>query len=151
MEIAAIGRRFGRVHVMFGPLSRLPLTHVQNCADFVAAALSAPEAIGEAFNVVDSDDVRVWHYFRDYAARKGQRLLLVPLPYHFGFGIASMARWISQTLFGPAGRLPSLLQPRRYEAQFKPVRFSNAKAREKLAWTPRLAFHEALTASYRTK
>jgi nucleoside-diphosphate-sugar epimerase len=37
--LAALGQQFGRHHLVIGPLTRLPLTHVENCADaFVLAA-----------------------------------------------------------------------------------------------------------------
>ena len=34
-EIAGMGRKFGRIFVMFGPFTRLPLIHVVNCADCI--------------------------------------------------------------------------------------------------------------------
>jgi len=39
--LAALGLQFGRHHLVIGPLTRIPMTHVENCADvfaFVAAA-----------------------------------------------------------------------------------------------------------------
>lgn len=37
--IGGMGRIFGRVYLMFGPCTRLPLTHIVNCAHCVVAAL----------------------------------------------------------------------------------------------------------------
>ena len=73
-ELAGMGRRFGRTHVMFGPFTRLPLTYVENCADCLAAAVDCPAAIGETFNVIDDDRVRVWRYVKEYARRTGRRV-----------------------------------------------------------------------------
>src|SRR6185437_14114644 len=56
-EIAGMGRRFGRVYLMFGPFTRLPLSHVLNCADCIVAAAERQAAIGETFNVIDDDDI----------------------------------------------------------------------------------------------
>jgi nucleoside-diphosphate-sugar epimerase len=147
-EIGGMGRHFGRAFVMFGPCTRLPLTHVFNCADCIMAALENPAAVGEAFNVVDDDSVRVWRYVREYVKRIPNNFLLVPVPYVVGLGIAKLAAKVSRVLFGAKGKLPSLLTPRRYEQQFKPIRFSNRKLRETLHWKPPLSLDECLKETY---
>ena len=43
----------GRVHVVVGRASCLPLTYVENCATAFAIALEQPAASGETYNVVD--------------------------------------------------------------------------------------------------
>jgi UDP-glucose 4-epimerase len=148
-EIAGMGRRLGRAYLMFGPFTRLPLTHVINCADCLVAALESPATIGETFNVVDGDQIRVWRYVREYARRTGQGGFFVPLPYYLGFGVALLASLTSRVLFGKKGKLPSLLTPRRFESQFKPIRFSNRKLKEKLAWSPPLSFNQCLNSTYK--
>jgi nucleoside-diphosphate-sugar epimerase len=150
-QIAGMGRHIGRIYLMFGPFTRLPLSHVVNCADCLVAAAERPAAVGESFNVIDGDNIRVWRYVREYAKRTGQRGFLVPLPYRFGLGLAQLASLVSRMLFGKKGKLPSLLTPRRFEAQFKPIRFSNQKLKEKLAWTPPLNFDECLNETYGAK
>jgi UDP-glucose 4-epimerase len=147
-EIAGMGRRFGQTSFMFGPFTRLPLCHVVNCADCVVAALENPATIGEIFNVVDGDDVRVLRYTREYARRTGQVKFLFPVPYHVGLGLANLASFTSRALFGEKGKLPSLLMPRRFEAQFKPVRFNNRKLTDLLKWKPPLSFDECLGFTY---
>ena len=147
-EIAGMGRHFGRFYVMFGPTTRLPLTHVDNCADCLVAALGNPAAIGESFNLIDGDNIRVWRYVREYARHSGQRGILVPLPYTLGLGIAHVASMTSRLLFREKGRLPSLLVPRRFESQFKPIRFRTRKLREVLNWAPPLGFENCLDVSF---
>ena len=132
---------------MFGPFTRLPLSHVDNCADCLVAAAERPAAIGETFNVIDGDDIRVWRYAREFL-RSDSRRVPLPLPYFLGFGLARFAALTSKVLFGEKGKLPSLLTPRRFESQFKPLQFSNQKLREKLAWTPPLSFDECLHSTY---
>ncbi len=149
-EIAGMGRQFGRLRLMFGPFTRLPLTYVDNCADCIVAALATPASIGQTFNVIDSDDVRVSRYVREHAARASKHSLLLPLPYHVGLGGAHLAAFVSRMLFGKKGKLPSLLVPSRYESQFKPLRFSNRKLKELLGWTPPLSFEKCLTETYGT-
>jgi UDP-glucose 4-epimerase len=147
-QIAGMGRQFGRIYMLFGPFTRLPLSHVDNCADCLVVATENPAASGEIFNIIDSDDVRVWRYAKEYARRTGQRGPLLPVPYRVGLGVAQLAALTSRWLFGSKGKLPSLLTPRRFESQFKPIRFSNLRVMSKLNWTPRLSFDECLDASF---
>jgi UDP-glucose 4-epimerase len=147
-QIAGMGRQFGRIYMLFGPFTRLPLCHVDNCADCLVTAVENPAASGEIFNAIDSDDVRVWRYVSEYARRTGQRGVLLPIPYRVGLGIAQLAALTSRWLFGNKGKLPSLLTPRRFESQFKPIRFKNLRLTRKLNWAPPLSFDECLEASY---
>jgi nucleoside-diphosphate-sugar epimerase len=150
-QIAGMGRQFGRIYLLFGPLTRLPLSHVDNCADCLVTALENPAASGEVFNIIDGDDIRVWRYVREYARRTGQRGFLLPLPYRVGLGVAQLAALTSRVMFGNKGKLPSLLTPRRFESQFKPIRFSNQRVRSVLNWRPRLTFNECLDASFHSE
>lgn len=147
-EIASMGRKIGPVLIMFGPFSRLPLIHVVNCADCVAAATENSQAVGEIFNLVDRDDVRVWRYVREYARRSGLRAVYFPVPYLAGLAMARLAMWVSQRLFGAKGKLPSLLVPRRFRSQFRPLRFPNQKLEERLGWKSPQSFEQSLDASY---
>jgi len=147
-QIAGMGRQFGRIYLLFGPFTRLPLSHVDNCADCLLAAVENPAASGEIFNIIDGDEVRVWQYVREYARRSGQRGFLLPVPYRVGLGLAQLAAFTSRRLFGSKGKLPSLLTPRRFESQFKPMRFSNQKLRAKLKWTPSLSFKQCLDRTF---
>jgi UDP-glucose 4-epimerase len=146
--IGGMGRIFGRVYLMFGPFTRLPLTHVVNCANCLVAAIECPAAVGESFNVIDGDQIRVIRYVREYARRTGRRGILLPVPYRLGLAVAHFASFVSRILFGKKGRLPSLLMPRRFERQFKPIRFSNRKLKDKLSWSPPLRFDECLDLTY---
>ena len=147
-EIGGMGRIFGHVYLMFGPLTRLPLTHIVNCANCVVAALECPASVGECFNIIDGDEVRVLRYVREYRRRIGRRGILLPVPYRLGLAVAQFASFVSRMLFGKKGQLPSLLVPRRFEQQFKPIRFSNRKLKDKLSWSPPLRFQECLNLTY---
>jgi UDP-glucose 4-epimerase len=148
-QIAGMGRQFGRVYLLFGPFARLPLCHVANCADCLASMVANPAASGKIFNVLDGDDIRVWRYAREYARGTGQRALFLLVPYRAGLAVAQLAAFVSRKLFGRKGKLPSLLTPRRFESQFKPIRFSNQLVRNTLSWTPRMTFEECLDPSYK--
>ena len=147
-QIGGMGRHVGRAYLMYGPFTRLPLTHVANCADCLVASLEREAAVGETFNVIDGDDIRVWRYVHEFKNRTSAHGLLVPLPYRFGLGLAYLAFFTSRTLFGKKGQLPSLLTPRRFESQFKPIRFSTKKLKERLTWLPPLTFDACLNETY---
>jgi UDP-glucose 4-epimerase len=146
--LAGLGQQLGPLHLVFGPSTRLPLTHVENCADLFAEAVDHPRAVGETFNVIDGDDVRIWGYLGTYLRRTGRREVRLPIPYGLALAGVRLSRRISRGIFRGKGKLPSLLVPCRFEARFKPLRFSNRKAREVLGWTPPLDHAECLRRTF---
>jgi nucleoside-diphosphate-sugar epimerase len=147
-EIAGMGRHWPPFYVMFGPFGRLPLTHVANCASCLVTMLESPAAVGQVFNIVDGDNIRVWRYVWEYARRNGGPGVPIPIPYRLGLGAAQLARMINQKLFRTKGKLPSLLNPDRFESQFKPLLFSNQKLQDVLNWRAPLSFEECLAQTY---
>lgn len=147
-KLAGMGRSAGPFHFVFAPRARLPLTHVLNCADCIVAVAAHRGAKGATFNVIDGDSVRTWRYAKEYVKRTGAKKILIPVPYQLGLLAARGASWLSRKIFGKHGKLPSLLTPRRYEAQFKPIRFSSEKLRNLIGWRPPVDFADCLEASY---
>ncbi len=146
--LAGLGQKVGPVHLVFGGSTRLPLTHVENCAHCFAEATLDPRAIGQTFNVVDDAGVRVKEYLRDYLRGTKARGRGVAIPYALAFLGVRAARWTSRRLFRGKGKLPSILVPCRFEARFKPLRFDNRKLREVLGWAPPLGPAERLRRTY---
>ena len=146
--LAGLGQRLGPAHLVFGPSTRLPLTHVENCAHCFAEATVRPEAAGQTFNVVDDGGPTISDYLRDYLEGTGERGPLVPIPYGLAYPGVRLARWVSRRLFRGKGKLPSLLVPCRFEARFKPLGFDNRKLREVLGWAPPLGPAERLRRTY---
>jgi UDP-glucose 4-epimerase len=138
--ISGVGPRIGGVQLVLGPLGRLPLTHVDNCADCFVAAVESAAAMGVTLNVDDGHGVRTWRYAGDMGAGG----LRVPVPYALAFGIARVVYGVARVLLGPRLRLPSLFVPRRFEARFKPVHTSHAELERVLGWRPPLSYDEAL-------
>jgi nucleoside-diphosphate-sugar epimerase len=136
--LAGLGQKIGPVHLVFGPSTRLPLTHVDNCAHAFAEATEDPRAVGETFNVVDDEGPTTWGYLGEYLRETGQPGHRLPIPYGLAFAVVRLARWTSRRLFRGKGKLPSILVPCRFEARFKPLRFGNRKLREVLGWSPPL-------------
>jgi nucleoside-diphosphate-sugar epimerase len=146
--LACLGQAAGRIHFTIGPWTRLPLTHVENCADLFARAVDHRRAAGETFNVVDGDDIRAWSYAGDHIRGTGAGWLRVPVPFRLARVAVALAYRMSKWIFRGKGKLPGLLVPRCFEARFKPLRFSSLKTRRVLDWEPPLTYAECLRRTY---
>lgn len=135
--VEGVGMRLGSTVLVNGPFRRLPLTHVDSCADCIARSVACEAANGETFNAIDSDDVRAWRHagelIRDGAANVRRR---IALPYVLGLWAAFLASGLARWLLGPENRLPGILIPGRYRARFRSLRFPNQKAVRLLGWKP---------------
>ena len=143
--LAALGQQLGPHHLVIGPLTRMPMTHVENCADVFALAAVDPRARGQTLNVVDGPGERIWSYLSDYIRGSGQPGLRLPIPYWIAIGAVRLA---FATVFRTATKVPSILIPRRLESRLKPLRFENRRLRETLGWTPPLDYRECLARTY---
>jgi 2-alkyl-3-oxoalkanoate reductase len=145
--VDGVGQRLGRLALIPGPMRQLPLTHVENCAEWFADAAEVGGAAGQTLNVFDSERVDAWSYGREWAARSGVRARLVPIPWVCAVGLValcSLANWI---LFSGRGRFPAVLDWPRFEAAYKPLRFPNDRLLSCLG-PQRLTWEEALKQTY---
>jgi nucleoside-diphosphate-sugar epimerase len=143
--MAALGLQLGRHHLVIGPLTRLPLTHVENCADVFALAAADPRGRGHILNVVDGPGERIWSYLHDYMRGSGQPGWRLPVPYGLAIGVVRLA---FATIFRRATKVPSILIPRRFESRLKPLRFENRRLQQTLGWTPPLDYQKCLARTY---
>lgn len=146
-HLAALGRRAGRLEFVIGPFTRIPTTHVDNCADLFALAATDPRAQGQTFNVVDGEGERIWSFLGAHLRGSGERHIRIPVPYELAF---ALVRFAYSTLFQRSTRLPHLLIPCRFEARLKPLRYTNRRARELLGWQPPLNALECRARTYGT-
>jgi len=148
IDLACIGQRIGRTHLVFGPRRRLPLTYVDNCADAVVKAVDSPAATGRTFNVIDSNDITVGRYLAERNRRLGESERIVPLPYWtVATGVKAMGV-VSRLLFGRDGKLPDMFGPTRFASRFKPMRVSTDRLARQLGWSPPLDFETCLERCY---
>jgi 2-alkyl-3-oxoalkanoate reductase len=143
--MAALGLQFGRHHLVIGPLTRLPMTHVENCADVFALAAADPRARGQTLNVVDGPGERIWSYLSDYMRGIGQPGWRLPIPYWLAISVVRLA---FATVFRRATRVPSILIPSRFESRLKPLRFENRSLQQTLGWSPPLDYQRCLQRTY---
>jgi nucleoside-diphosphate-sugar epimerase len=143
--LAACGQQIGRLHVVIGPFTHLPLTHVDNCADLFVRAAADSRAAGQTLNVVDGPGERIWAYLGNHLKRSGEGGLRLPFPYTIAFGMVQLA---FATVFKRNEKLPQVLIPCRFESRLKPLRYTNRRARELLGWSPPFNYEECLRRTY---
>ena len=143
--LAALGQQLGRHHLVIGPLTRMPMTHVENCADVFAVAATDPRALGQTLNVVDGPGERIWSYLSDHMRGSGQPGWRLPVPYWLA---CWAVRLTFATLFRRATKVPSILIPRRFELRLKPLRFVNHRLRVTLGWTPPFDYDQCLARTH---
>jgi nucleoside-diphosphate-sugar epimerase len=135
-----VGLRLGNVLIKMGGRQRVPYTYVENCADAICRAGIVPGIEGQAFNVVDDDLPTANALVRRYH-REVSRLRVVPVPGWVIPALSSLSEWYHNY---SEGQLPAVLSSYRSQAQWKPLRYSNAKAKQGLGWTPATSFDEGL-------
>jgi nucleoside-diphosphate-sugar epimerase len=123
---------------------RLPYTFVDNCARAVLLAGTTPGAAGEAFNVVD-DAPPTGSQLVAECRRQGKRLRVVRIP---GPAIRPLSWACERYHYWSRGQLPAVFTPYKSAAQWKPLRYSNAKAKAVLGWQPRVGFGEGLRVTF---
>lgn len=123
-----------------GGSNRIPLTYVDNCADAIVLAGSAPGIEGETFNVVDDDLPTSRAFLRGYRRRTG-RFLAIPVPYYAAYAACALWEGFSRR---SKGQLPPAFNRRRCAAEWKGNRYTNAKLKEKLGWMPRVPMQVAM-------
>lgn len=118
----------------------LPYTYVDNCAAAICKATTTPGIAGETFNILDDDLPSVKSVLSTY--RRCRRKL--------------RSFWIPQRAIGPLssmyeayyryskGQLPGVITRYRTDTFWKPLRFSNAKAKRRIGWTPHVPMQKAL-------
>ena len=146
--LSALGQQFGRHHLVIGPMTRIPMTHVENCAEAFAAAATHPNAPGKILNVVDGPGERIWSYLSDYMRRSGQSGWRLTVPYWLAISAVKLAY---VTIFRSATKVPTILIPRRLESRLKPLHFENRRLRETLDWTPPYNYQQCLAMTYPTE
>ena len=137
-----VGLQLANVLIKMGN-QRLPYTFVDNCAGAIVLAGTAPNAAGEAFNVID-DAPPTGSQLVAECRRRGKRLRVVRVP---GPAIRPLSWVCEQYHRWSHGQLPAVLTPYKSAAQWKPLRYSNAKAKSILGWQPRVGFEEGLRAT----
>ncbi len=141
---ARVGLRLGRFVLQMGGRHPLPYTYVENCAQAVLLAGTVAGVEGEAFNVVDDELPSGRQILKRHraavssvASLRVPRLMIGP--------VSRLCEWYHTH---SNGQLPAVLTRYKSEAQWKPLRYSNAKAKTRLGWTPAVNLDEGLRRTF---
>jgi 2-alkyl-3-oxoalkanoate reductase len=127
-----IGQSVGSIHVVVAGSRMLPLTHVVNCAEAFAAVVLDEKAFQQTFNVLDEPQISAWQYMEQYLRRNRRRGVRIPVSYGVAMSVARLASFLGKPVLGQ--KVPGLLDPRRFEARFKPLRYGSQKLKRVLDW-----------------
>jgi predicted dehydrogenase/nucleoside-diphosphate-sugar epimerase len=140
--IAAGMGQLGPVRLLAGRgNNRLPYTYVDNAVDSLLLAAVSPQAVGQAFNVVDDPQVSVRKIALQSMRIAGEDAKLVPLPPLLLTAVAGFMEL-------RAGRRGAEEPPRlsRYvvRSACRDIQYDTTKAREWLEWSPAVTLEEGL-------
>ena len=133
----------GRFDLVFGPYARMPLTHVDNCAQAIARAIE-PDAPTGAYNIVDDETPTHARFHRlcKQAGITSRPALYVPWWTIAAAGHA--VRLINSALLRKRARLPEFLDLPRQRARWRPCSHPNVRSKNQLRWTPRISLEEGV-------
>ena len=135
-----IGLQLGCLLLRMGGRQQVPFTYVENCAQAVKLAGLASGIDGQVFNVVDDDLPTGRQVLRNYR-KAGLKLRVVGIPQ---FAINWLARFNERYSRRTEQQIPAGLTRYRVQTMWKPLRYSNDRAKQQLGWHPTTSFNEAL-------
>jgi 2-alkyl-3-oxoalkanoate reductase len=138
------GLGVGRFGLIFAPGSAMRLIHVNNCADALVAALTAPVGAPLTINLVDDEQPSHWRFHR-MARRAGvTKSLPIPVPY-FAVLFLGLSAWIASRLFFKgSAKLPEMLDLPRQRVRWRPLRYPNLHSKQALGWHQQLTLDEGV-------
>jgi nucleoside-diphosphate-sugar epimerase len=141
---ARVGLALGRFFIRMGGRQQLPYTFVDNCARAIALAGTAPGVEGQAFNIVDDDLPSGRDLMKRYQAAVGPvRGVAVP-----GWAIGPLSGACEWYHRWSRGQLPAVLTRYKSAAMWRPLHYSNARAKAELGWRPEVGFEEGLRQTF---
>jgi nucleoside-diphosphate-sugar epimerase len=144
---AGKGEITGRVGIAtFGPFLHLggsntiPFTYVDNCAEAIVLAGLVKGVDGEIFNVVDDDLPSSRQFLRLYK-RNARHFKSIYVPHLISYAVCYLwekySRWSE-------GKLPPVLNRRRWHSDWKKTHYSNEKLKARLGWVPKVPTAEGM-------
>ncbi len=148
---ALLGSPLGPRFLRIGSSSTLPMTYVDNCADaIVAAAEKLAETnsslSGETINIVD-DDLPTQQAYAEMVEAVIDVPKTVKVPWAVVRTFAGGMKLANKKLVGGRAKFPGIVIPDRLHARFKPLRYTNAKAKRMLGWEPKVSIADAIQRS----
>lgn len=146
-DLACIGQRLGPWQFVIGPLRKVPLTHVHNCADAFRAVLAADTPVSETYNVVDVLGTTAARYAREQKFGSGRGGFTLWIPFWAARAGVWFANRCARLVFGGRYKLPSMFVPIRFALRFQPVAAASTGLR-RLGWRAPKTFKECARATW---
>lgn len=138
-----VGIQLGSLMIRMGGRQTVPYTYVENCARAIQQAGLIPGIEGEVFNVVDDQLPTASTVLKGYRRFGGKvRSLWVP---SLAIGpLSSLYDWYHRW---SQGQVPGAITRYKSANQWRRLKYTNAKAKQRLEWQPAVSFEEALKRS----
>ena len=134
-----VGLQLGGLILRMGGRQRVPFTYVDNCAAAVKLAGFNAGIDGQIFNIVDDDLPTGRQVIRRYR-KAGRKLRVIGIPQFATNWVARFNEWYSART---DQQIPAVLTRYRVQAMWKPLQYSNDRAKQQLGWYPSISFDEA--------
>lgn len=146
-----LGTSLGPVYLRIGSKATLPMIYVENCAEAMILAAERlaqdTEALdGEVINLVD-DDLPTQQEYVDEVSTVISPPKTFSIPWWIVRLGADLLERANQRLVGGRAKFPGFIVPHKLHGRFKPLLFTNAKAKKLLGWQPRYPLSEAFRRS----
>jgi 2-alkyl-3-oxoalkanoate reductase len=126
----------GGLSFVFAPRARFRIIDVANCAAAIVRAAETPDADGTTINLVDDELPTHAEFFRRCRAAGAGVGTFVPVPWLLVSAVGRTLDTLNRRAFNGRMKLPELLDHRRQQARWKPLRYPNHRARHVLGWRP---------------
>lgn len=128
------------IFLHLGGSNTIPITYVDNCADAIVLAGLKKGVDGQVFNVVDDDLPSSREFLRLYK-RNVRRFRSIYIPHALSYALCAL--WEKYSSWSEE-QLPPIYNRRAWHAFWKRTRYSNAKVKHLLGWTPQVPTTQAL-------
>ncbi len=148
---ALLGAELGPLFVRIGHGGPMPMVYVENAAE---AMILAAEALardhspvdGQVINLVD-DDLPTQQQYVDAVGAVAEAPRTVGVAWPVMRAAARFLEEGNKLMVGGRAKFPGIVVPDKLHGRFKPLRYTNAKAKDLLGWEPRYDLAEAVRRS----
>ncbi len=124
--------------------NRMPYTYISNAVDAVLLASVVPDAVGEAYNIVDEPQVSAHSVTKQNIKMTGAREVVVPIPPLLLGALASFFEWRSNNA---NANTPPPLTHFVVDSAVRDICYDTGKARTELGWEPEVPLEVGLRAT----
>jgi nucleoside-diphosphate-sugar epimerase len=119
-----------------GPDAPVPVVHVEDVVSALLLAVQRAIPIPTPLNLVEDRPPSRWLLLDALNSATSRPKSVIRLPWSMHRKLAGLVGAVMRVLRLPPHWLPGLLDGRRVECSFKPLRYDNSRARSELGWRP---------------